>query len=149
MGGGSNVEHLTGMKNAAMATGAVFASVVAQYFGGWDATMQALIVFMVADYLTGLAVAGVFKRSGKSAGGGLESRAGFEGIVRKGMILLVVLVGTQLDGVAQTNGLIRNATVFFFLGNEGLSIVENMGLMGVPMPKKMREALEALRDKEK
>ena len=63
---------------------------LAQALGGWDGALQGLVAFMAADYVTGLVVAGVFRRSGKTEGGGLESHAGFLGLVRKGGILLLV-----------------------------------------------------------
>lgn len=114
--------------------------------GGWDGALQLLVACMAVDYLTGLVVAGVFKKSGKTPGGGLESRAGFLGLLRKGAILLLVFLGTLLDSLPG-GGFIRPAVCCFFVANEGLSVLENLGLMGVPYPAFLRDMLETLRQK--
>jgi len=134
------------MKDAVLFGLAAIGSVLANMFGGWDVAMQVLIFFMAADYITGLVVAGVFKRSPKSETGALESRAGLKGLFRKGGILLVVLVAVCLDRLLGA-AYVRTAVCFFFIANEGLSILENLGLMGVPMLPFMKKMLEAMRDK--
>ena len=106
--------------------------------------MQLLVGFMAADYLTGIAVAGIFHRSEKSENGALESRAGFKGIVRKCAVLMLVLLAAMLDK-ATGSSFIRMAVCFFFIANEGLSILENFGLMGVPYPDFIKNMLEALK----
>lgn len=120
--------------------------IVIKALGGWDGALQLLAACMAADYATGLVVAGVFKKSGKTAGGGLESHAGFAGLLRKGAILLVVFLGTLLDSLPG-GGFVRPAVCCFFISNEGLSVLENLGLMGVPYPAFLRDMLEALRKK--
>ena len=105
-------------------------SMIATAFGGWNMGLQALVAFMAIDYITGLIVAGVFKKSKKSASGKLESAAGFKGLCRKGAILLMVLVAVQLDRVIGSN-FIRNAVIIGYMANEALSIFENVSLMGV------------------
>ena len=132
------------MKKCIMAGIAALGGLVIQALGGWDGALQTLVAFMAVDYATGLLVAGVFRRSGKTEGGGLESRAGFLGLLRKGAVLLVVFLGTLLDSLPG-GGFIRPAVCCFFIANEGLSILENLGLMGVPCPAFLRNALEALR----
>ena len=116
---------------------------VAAAFGGWSADLAALVCFMAVDYGSGLVVAGVFHRSKKSDSGALESGAGFQGLCRKGMILLMVLIGARLD---QLLGLafIRSAVCIGFGANELLSILENAGLMGIPSPKALGRAVELL-----
>lgn len=109
--------------------------------------MTTLVIFMAVDYLTGLSVAAVFKNSTKSSTGALESRAGFKGLCRKGMIMLVVLVACRLDMTLQTD-FVRDATVIAFITNELISIIENAGLMGIPIPKVIRRAIDVLKDKE-
>ena len=111
--------------------------------GGWDTAFLTLLLFMAVDYVTGLVVAGVFHRSNKSETGSLTSKAGWKGLCRKAMVVLFVLVGAQLDRVLGCD-YIRNAVIFGFLSNELLSIVENAGLMGLPLPKAITNALEAL-----
>ena len=123
-------------------------SAVAYLFGGWDNAMISLIAFMAIDYVTGIIVAGVFKKSSKTKNGGLESKAGFKGLCRKGAIILFVLVGHLLDVVLGAN-YIRNAIIIAFMANELISITENAGLMGVPIPSVITKAIEILKDKEK
>ena len=120
---------------------------IASYLGGWDTALQTLIIFMALDYITGLIVAGVFHKSKKSESGALESRAGFKGLCRKGVALLIVLMGCQLDLMAGTD-FIRDACVIAFVTNEALSIIENAGLMGVPVPEVITKGIEILKSKE-
>lgn len=115
-------------------------------FGGWDAALMTLVIFMAVDYLTGLLVAGVFRCSAKTAEGALESGAGFRGLCRKGMELLVVLVACRLDLLMGSN-FIRDMVVIAFTANEAISIIENAGLMGVPMPQALVQSVEVLRQK--
>lgn len=124
----------------------VVGSAIASLFGGWDAALVTLLIFMGIDYLTGLIVAGVFHQSPKSEGGALESRAGWKGLCRKGVTLLIVLVGCRLDVVMGSN-FIRDAVVIAFIANETLSIIENAGLMGVPIPSVIVKAIEVLKKK--
>lgn len=132
-------------KNGILAGLAVFGSFAANALGGWDASLQVLIALMVADYITGVLVAAVWKRSSKSETGALDSKAGFKGILKKGMILVLVWLGVLLDRATGAN-YIRTAVVLFFIGNEGISLLENLGLMGVPYPAFLKKALEALHD---
>ena len=133
------------IKNGVLAAFAFIGSFVANALGGWDASMQVLVALMVADYITGVLVAAVWQRSNKSATGALDSKAGFKGLLKKGVILLLVWIGVLLDAATGAN-YIRTAVVLFFIGNEGISLLENLGLMGVPFPAFMKRALEALRD---
>ncbi|MCI9530280.1 MAG: phage holin family protein [Lachnospiraceae bacterium] len=121
-------------------------SAVASLFGGFDAALETLLIFMGADYITGLAVAGIFHKSEKTDNGALESRAGWKGLCRKGVTLLVVLVACRLDLVMGSN-FIRDAAVIAFTANEGISIIENAGLMGIPMPMPVLKAIEVLKNK--
>ena len=135
------------------AVGAVGAG-ISTAFGGWTSAMTTLLIFMAIDYITGLMVAGVFKRSKKTKNGALESRAGFKGLCRKGVMLLVVLVACRLDIELHTTYIrehttyIRDAVCIAFIANETISIIENAGLMGVPIPKAITKAIELLKSKE-
>ena len=122
----------------------VIGSTVAALFGGWDAALVTLVIFMGIDYLTGLIVAGVFHNSEKTANGALESRAGWKGLCRKGVTLLVVLVACRLD-LVMGSSFIRDAVVIAFIANETISIVENAGLMGVPIPGVVVRAIDILK----
>ena len=121
-------------------------SFITGLFGGWDAAIGTLLLFMAVDYITGLIVAGVFHISGKTASGALESGAGWQGLCRKGVTLLVVLVACRLDLIMGSN-FIRDGVVIAFIANETISIVENAGLMGVPMPAVILQAIEVLKQK--
>ena len=121
-------------------------SLIASLFGGWDAALVTLLIFMGIDYVTGLIVAGVFHASGKTATGALESHAGWKGLCKKGMTLLVVLVACRLDLMMGSN-FIRDAVVIAFVANETISIIENAGLMGIPIPAAIMRAIEILKNK--
>lgn len=137
--------NVTQIKNSVLAVAAAAAAGVGQLLGGWDEAMRALVALMVADYLTGVLLALVWKRSPKSDSGALNSAVGFRGLAKKGMILLLVWLGVQLDSALHAS-YIRLAVILFFVGNEGLSLLENLGLMGVPFPTFLKNALEALRE---
>lgn len=117
---------------------------VAWMFGGWDAALITLLVCMGIDYVTGLIVAGVFHKSKKSANGGLESKAGFKGLLQKTMMLLIIVVAGCADRLLGSTYL-RDAVVIAFCANEILSIFENAGLMGVPIPKALARAIDVLK----
>lgn len=122
-------------------------SIIAQILGGWDSALQTLLVFMAIDYITGLIVAGVFKKSNKSDSGALQSNAGWKGLCKKGVTLLIVLIGVRLDLMLGLGNFIRNAVVIGFCLNELVSIVENTGLMGIPFPPIVLQAIEVLKKK--
>ena len=134
------------MKDGICTAIGVVGSVIASLFGGWDAARVTLVIFMAIDYVTGLLVAGVFHNSGKTEHGALESRAGWKGLCRKCITLLMVLVATRLDLVTGTN-FIRDAVVIAFIANETISIVENAGLMGINIPPAITSAIEVLKKK--
>lgn len=135
------------MKEMICIAAGVLGSGFASVFGGWDAAIVTLVVFMAMDYVTGMLVAGVFKRSPKTEGGGLESRAGWKGLIRKGVTLLIVVVAARLDLLVGDQSFIRDGVVIAFLVNETLSIVENAGLMGVPIPQVLVKAIEVLKQR--
>lgn len=138
---------MTGAKLELIGTLGVIGSFISGLFGGFDAAMTTLLIFMTIDYITGLIVAGVFHNSNKTANGSLESNAGFKGLIRKGMVLLIVLIGCRLDLIMGTSH-IKDAVVIAFIVNELISIVENAGLMGVPMPEAVTKAIELLQHKD-
>lgn len=129
---------------------AVFGAVggfIAQLFGGWTEDMVTLIAFMAVDFLMGLVLAGVFHKSNKSDNGNLNSRAGWIGLCKKCITLLFVLVAHRLD-VSLGVSYIRTATIIGFIANEVISIVENAGLMGLPLPKVITKAIDILKHRE-
>lgn len=134
------------MKNGICTAVGLLGSFIASLFGGWDTALATLMIFMAVDYVTGLVVAGVFHKSPKTDNGTLESRAGWKGLCRKGMTLLVVLVACRLDLIMGSN-FIRDAAIIAFITNETISIIENAGLMGAPIPAVLVKAIEVLKQK--
>ena len=124
----------------------VMGSIVASWFGGWDTGLATLVVFMGIDYVSGIIVAGVFHKSRKTENGALESGIGWKGLCRKGMTLLFVLIAYRLDLAIGTT-YIRDAVVIGFIANELISITENAGLMGIPLPGIIIKAIEVLSNK--
>ena len=115
-------------------------------FGGWDSALMALLMCMAIDYLSGSIVALVIHNSNKSETGSYNSTYGLKGLCKKGLMLLFVLVAVQIDGLLGAD-YVRDAVCIGFCSNEVLSIVENLGLAGVPMPEAVVKALEQLQKK--
>lgn len=122
----------------------IVGALISDLFGGWDAAMTTLIVFMSIDYITGIIVAGVFRQSKKSDTGGLKSNVGWQGLCRKGVTLALVLMSCRLDIMMGTE-YIKDTVVIAFCTNELISIVENAGLMGIPMPNIITRAIDILK----
>lgn len=135
------------MKNTICTAIGTAGTVVAGWFGGWDASLKTLLIFMVVDYVTGFIVAAVFNRSPKTENGKLESKAGFKGLSKKLMVLFFVLIGYRLD-LAMGASYIRDGVCIAFMLNELISITENAELMGVPLPKVITKAISILKQKE-
>ncbi len=118
---------------------------VASLLGGWDQALETLVWMIGIDFILGILVALLWHKSNKSSDGSFDSHSSFKGLFRKGGILLVVLIAARLDSYMQTDGYIRTAVILFFIANEGFSIIENLGIMGVPLPDAIREAFSAIR----
>lgn len=136
------------MKETVCTSVGIVGSMIISLLGGWDVPMQALIICMIIDYLSGLAVAGIFHKSKKSENGALNSRSGLKGLCMKCMILFIIVAIVQVGKVLNVDWL-RNATIIGFISNEFISIVENAGLMGMRLPKPVFKAIDILNDKEK
>ena len=141
------IVHLTDTKAVLMGGAAIAGGAISQAFGGWDSAMMTLLIFMAIDYMSGLIVAGVFHSSDKSETGALNSIACWQGLLKKGMTLIVVLVAARLDTVLGT-AFVRDAVVIAYIVNETISIIENAGLMGLPVPDVIMQAIEQLQGKE-
>lgn len=141
------MENITTVKTGILGIVGIVGSIIANFLGGWDMALQTLVLFMAVDYATGLIVAGVFKRSGKTENGALESRAGWKGLLKKSVTLMIVLMATQLDKMTGTE-IVRDAVIIAYVVNESISIIENAGLMGVPIPDVIKRTLEMLKSKE-
>ncbi len=129
---GETIRALCGCSIAALTTA------VGSLLGGWDSLLQVLLIFIAIDYLSGMAAAWLSKT--------LDSNVGIRGIVKKICLLMLVAVANLLDGVAfDGDPILRSATIYFYLANEGLSIMENSAKIGVPWPKVIRDSLLQLR----
>ena len=107
--------------------------------GGFDIALQSLIIVIVIDYLTGIASA-IYNKE-------LSSKIGFKGIIKKFCYLLVVALSVVIDNLTGQSGIIRSLVIYFFVANDGLSIIENMAEMNVKLPNKLIDSLEQIRKK--
>ena len=121
-------------------------SMIISLLGGWDVPMKALVICMIIDYLSGLMVAGIFHKSKKSDNGALNSSTGLKGLCKKCMVLFWVIIMAQVGKVTNMEYL-RNAVIIGFIANEFISIAENAGLMGVPLPKAVYRAIDILNER--
>lgn len=135
------------LKGIICAATGILGAAISKLFGGWDAALTTLIIFMAIDYVTGLVLAGVFHQSRKSTSGGLNSTIGWQGICKKGVTLAIVLVASRLDIIIGTTYM-RDAVVIAFCANELISVVENAGLMGIPMPSVITKAIDILKSRD-
>ena len=117
---------------------AIVATFFTYIFGSWDLALQVLIIFMVLDYVTGVIYAYINKM--------LNSEVGFKGLIKKCMILAVLIVAVELDRMLGNTGtwVFRTLVAYFYIANEGISLLENISNLGVPIPNKIRNALEQL-----
>jgi toxin secretion/phage lysis holin len=111
--------------------------------GGYDIMIETLLFFMVVDYLTGLYIAGVLHKSPKTKSGGLSSTKGYHGLVKKVMVLVLVAVMYRVDLLFDIDYL-RNGSIIAFCFQEGISIIENAGLMGVAIPDVVKRGIDLL-----
>lgn len=113
-------------------------TLIAKLLGGWDMALQTLVLFMIMDYFTG-----VYRAYKDKV---LSSTVGIDGILKKVMLLLVVAVAVGIDNVTGAQGIIRLATIWFYIGMEGISILENAARSGIPVPEKIKDALLQIKD---
>ncbi|MGM7683561.1 phage holin family protein [Cytobacillus sp. Hm23] len=124
------------LKTGATAIGGALGFLV----GGWSKLFIVLLVFVIVDYISGMIAARIEDN--------LKSKTGFIGIARKVMIFVIVAVAYQVDLAIGNGSIIRDATIFFYLANELLSIIENAGRIGVPVPNVLRKGVEVLKEKD-
>ena len=135
------------MKNTILAITGICGSFVSALIGGIDSAVITLVMFMLIDYVSGMIVAGVFHNSTKTETGTLESRAGWKGLCKKLMTFVFIIVANRLD-IEMGTSYIRDGVCIAFITNELISIVENAGLMGLPIPVMIRNAIDVLKQKE-
>ncbi|HAN09355.1 MAG TPA: holin [Clostridiales bacterium] len=113
---------------------------VSELMGGWDMFLKALLLMIIIDYATGVLKAIYLKE--------LSSEIGYKGIIKKVVMLLVVVIACQIDALVGTDNALRTGTIFFWIANEGISILENAAKMGVPVPKQVKDALLKLKNEQ-
>lgn len=119
---------------------------MSKLLGGWDKGLEALCVVMVIDYLTGIFCALIWKASPKTEGGAFDSKANIKGLFKKIACLFCVMMCHRID-IVLGSAFLRDSIILFFIANDGFSIIENLGLMGVPLPEKIKAAFSLLKDK--
>jgi toxin secretion/phage lysis holin len=135
-------------RGSALSAAGLAASFVCRFFGGFDMLLQTLLLLMAVDFVSGVICAAVFKCSHKTETGKLSSRASLKGFFKKGCCLMLIVVAVHLDALLGTNSLTRDAVIIAFCLNELISIMENMGCMGINMPAPLLNALEMLGKKQ-
>lgn len=140
------MEKFNSIKTMLMVIVGAVGSFIANLFGGWTKDLTTLVIFMGVDFIMGLLIAAVWKKSAKSQSGALNSVSAWIGLCRKGVTLLVVLVAYRLDVTLGVNYL-KTAVVIAFIANEAISIIENLGIMGVPLPSVITKAIDILKSK--
>lgn len=140
------MEQVTTLKFIFLSIVGTIGGAIVEALGGWGEDMNTLIIFMAVDFILGLAIAAVWKKSPKSENGALNSWSAWKGLVRKGVSLLVVLIAHRLDLMIGTD-YIRTAVIIAFCTNELISIVESLGIIGLPLPKAITNAIDVLKNK--
>lgn len=126
------------MKNFISFITGTLATALVYFLGGWDIALQILLIVIVLDYITGVCKA-IYNRK-------MNSKVGAKGIIKKLGYLIVVAVSVELDRITGNTGAIRTLVIYFFVANEGISILENWGGMGLPLPQKLTDTLEQLKN---
>lgn len=126
------------MKNLINYITSTLLTTVVYFLGGFDTALKILLTIIILDYLTGVCEAIINKK--------LNSKIGAKGIMKKVGYLIIVSVAVLLDQIVGDTGAIRNLVIYFFVANEGISILENWGAMGLPLPKKITEVLEQIKN---
>ena len=128
------MKHLINDVSSIVLTGLIY------LLGGFDIALQSLLIVVIIDYLTGIASA-IYNKQ-------LSSKVGFIGILKKFSYFLVIALAVVIDHLTGQNGIIRTLVIYFFVANDGLSIIENLAKMNVKLPQKLIDALEQLKNKE-
>ena len=141
------MDKLISIKNSICIGIGLVGGVIASALGGADKLLVALIICVGIDYFSGLVVALIFKNSPKTETGGAQSNAGFKGLIKKAFIFLIIVVVNQVDIILGAGGFMRNAAIIGFVSNECISLIENVGLMGMKLPPAVTDAIDILKKK--
>lgn len=126
------------MKNLINFVTGTLATTLVYFLGGWDIALQTLILVMILDYITGV-IKAIKKKE-------INSKTGLWGIIKKFGYLIIVVLAVVMDKIVGDTGAIRTMVIYFFVANDGISILENWGGMGLPLPKKIFDVLEQLKN---
>ena len=140
------MEKYLNFKNLFISSCSIVAGLITSLLGGWTRGLSCLVTLMIVDYLTGMILAIVFKKSTKSNTGGCSSKVGFIGLIKKFIILLMVVVGNQVDLLLSVH-YVKDCCCIGFCCNEIISIIENVGLMGIKLPKIISDSISILQKK--
>lgn len=121
-----------------------FSTIAFYLFGGFNGVLETLLFFMVLDYITGIVNAGVFKKSAKTKSGSLSSKAGLKGICKKVGMLIVISISYRVDNLLSLDSILLTIVEITLISNEAISILENLKAMGVPIPRKLSDAIESM-----
>lgn len=116
------------------------ATVATVIFGGFDLALQSLLIIILIDYITGV-LSAIYNKK-------LSSKIGLKGILKKFCYLLIVALAVVLDNLLQLNSIVRNGVIYFLIANDGISVIENVGNMGIKLPKKLTQYFEQLKNEE-
>lgn len=135
------------MKESVMSICGVVGGVVGYLIGGFDLAIVVLAIFMLIDYVLGCIVACVYNKSSKTENGAYCSNVALKGLIKKFSCFIVVIIAAQLD-LLVSKEVCRNVVTYAFIANEGMSILENIGITGVSVPDSLKHALEVLKEKD-
>lgn len=142
------MENILNYRVAGVSAGiGVIGGTIANWVGGWSTDLQTLLLLMAVDFLMGLLIAIVWKDSSKSKTGTLQSNACFKGLLKKGVALLFVMIGHRLD-ITFGMDYVRTGVIIAFMTNELISILENAGIMGVPLPEVITSSVDILKKRQ-
>ena len=137
-----NTKHMLDIFNAFLG------SFLFMIFGEYSLPLQILIILMCIDYLSGILAAAIFHASKKTATGALSSKAGFIGLLKKIFMLIIVAVAHLIDQLIGANNVLFTAVVIFYCSNEAISIIENAIALNIPIPEKLKKAIESLTEED-
>ena len=135
------------MKQGFLFISGLAGSLIVSLFGGWSEALTTLLIVMLLDFISDVVLALVFHKSPKTETGAYESKVGWKGLFRKAMVLCIIVIAHRIDLLIGEGSYVMNGVCIAFILNDSLSIIENAGLMGIPIPKFLKNALNLLKEK--